>query len=128
MLEATIYSDINVLTPKTDSQIKNIAAIYKSINNILSIGVGTRVFNREFGSKIQSYLFEPVSNKTSFAMLSNIITSIERWETRISLVRQLCTVEAYPDENKYIVQVVFGLKRFPEEEPHYLTGDLLRRF
>jgi uncharacterized protein len=60
--------------------------IKSSIYNILSTKKGERVFLPEFGSNLQSLLFEPMDNITR-KIAQNIITEdIQRWEPRVTLL------------------------------------------
>lgn len=127
MTEKTIYSDIAIANPKQKSRLENVEAIYQSINNILFTQKGERPFLRDFGSDIRKLLFEPMNDATAFAILTEVVHSIRRWEHRIFLIQGQCSVTPIYEENKYEVVVVFGIKRIPKAEPHYMTGDLVRR-
>lgn len=76
------YSDIS----KTGPNLVNIDAIYESIDNIISTRIGERPFNRDFGSRIEDYLFRPLTFSVSRLILSELISSITKWEKRVQVL------------------------------------------
>jgi len=60
--------------------------IYSSLYNILSTRKGERVYLPEFGTRLDTLLFEPLDGVTR-KLAENIVTEdIQRWETRIQLL------------------------------------------
>lgn len=97
------YSDIS----KTGPNLVNIDAIYESINNIISTRIGERPFNRDFGSRIEDYLFRPLSFSVSRLILSELISSITKWEKRVQVLPKSEVTINY-DTRKY--EVVLSLR------------------
>jgi len=76
-------------------------AINNSILTILNTPVGSRVFNREFGSDINSILFDPMDEVTERRIRRELIDALSRWETRISLTTANVIAD-YPNSQYYV--------------------------
>ena len=84
------YKDINITFkkhPVTDDIVvsKDASAIKQAIVNLLLTNKGERLMNPEYGSGIRRYLFEPLDYGTSALIKQNIVTTIGRFEPRISV-------------------------------------------
>jgi|TARA_R100000152_G_C6660005_1_gene99166 hypothetical protein len=84
------YKDINITFkkhPVTDDIVvsKDASAIKQAIVNLLLTNKGERLMNPEYGSDIRRYLFEPLDYGTSALVKQNIVTTIGRFEPRISV-------------------------------------------
>ena len=84
------YRDINITFkkhPVTNDVVvsKDASAIKQAIVNLLLTNKGERLMNPEYGSDIRRYLFEPLDYGTSALVKQNIVTTIGRFEPRISV-------------------------------------------
>ena len=84
------YKDINITFkkhPVTDDIVvsKDASAIKQAIVNLLLTNKGERLMNPEYGSDIRRFLFEPLDYGTSALVKQNIVTTIGRFEPRISV-------------------------------------------
>tara|TARA_B100000945_G_scaffold314525_1_gene312257 strand:+ start:38 stop:430 length:393 start_codon:yes stop_codon:yes gene_type:complete len=84
------YKDINITFkkhPVTDDVVvsKDASAIKQAIVNLLLTNKGERLMNPEYGSDIRRFLFEPLDYGTSALIKQNIVTTIGRFEPRISV-------------------------------------------
>ena len=84
------YRDINITFkkhPVTDDVVvsKDASAIKQAIVNLLLTNKGERLMNPEYGSDIRRFLFEPLDYGTSALIKQNIVTTIGRFEPRISV-------------------------------------------
>lgn len=103
------YSDPNLYLD--GSNIAELVFDADSVNNsiltILDTPIGSRVFNRSFGSDIQSILFDPMDSVTENRLRSEIVEKISLWETRIQLVRAVVLADLdnaqYYAELEYII-------------------------
>ena len=103
------YSDPNLYLD--GSNIAELVFDADSVNNsiltILDTPIGSRVFNRAFGSDIQGILFDPMDSVTENRLRSEIVEKIGRWETRIQLVRAVVLADLdnaqYYAELEYII-------------------------
>ena len=108
-----IYSDIDfTFTRKPvvgdvalsyDSQ-----AVIRSIRNILLTRHYEKLFNPDFGSNIDTLLFEMVSPITATSLEQEISTAIKNYEPRARLNNVV--VSAQPDNNAYSVSLSFYIE------------------
>jgi phage baseplate assembly protein W len=108
-----IYSDIDfTFTRKPvvgdvalsyDSQ-----AVIRSIRNILLTRHYEKLFNPDFGSNIDTLLFEMVSPITATSLEQEISTAIKNYEPRARLNNVV--VSAQPDNNAYSVSLDFYIE------------------
>lgn len=99
------YADIS----KVGDNLVDIDAIIDSIDNIIKTRVGERPFNRDFGSKIEDYLFKPLSFSIGRLILSELIACISRWEKRVEVIA-LSNVTLRPDTRSYEVILQLTIK------------------
>lgn len=104
-----IYSDINAEV-QVDSPYElsyNEEAVMRSLDNIWGTKKFTRPFNRAFGCRLGSLLFDPINELTARSIGREMREAAAMWETRI---RNLSIV-AIPDyaEQQYYVEVTFDL-------------------
>ena len=84
------YKDINITFkkhPVTNDIVvsKDASAIKQAIVNVLLTNKGERLMNPRYGSDIRRFLFEPLDYGTSALVKQNIVTTIGRFEPRISV-------------------------------------------
>jgi phage baseplate assembly protein W len=87
--------------------IKNETAISRSIRNIVFTLPGEKFFNENFGSSVSRVLFENVDEISASSIESQIRTSINNYEPRVSLL----SVTAYPDydNNSFDVTITYNI-------------------
>ena len=108
-----IYSDIDFTFTKKpvtgdvalsyDAQ-----AVIRSIRNILLTRHYEKLFNPDFGSNIDTLLFEMVSPITATSLEQEISTAIKNYEPRARLNNVV--VSAQPDNNAYNVSLDFYIE------------------
>jgi phage baseplate assembly protein W len=82
-----VWVDVNSnLGEDTDPElVVDIAAINNSLLNLLSCPIGSRPFEREYGSELYSALFEPADSQAAAFLDMGIFQAIRRWEPRIQM-------------------------------------------
>lgn len=101
-----IYSDISpVFHPNIVGNlkvVKNKNSVEASIENILLTPLYTRIMLPEFASNLERFLFEPISELTSFKIRSEALRAITKWDNRINI----SDIEVNPlyEENAYHIQ------------------------
>ena len=102
-LKSSIYSDANLYINGANQSetVLDEDSINNSILTILNTPIGSRVFNREFGSDINSILFDPMDGVTERRIRREIIDALSRWETRISLTTANVIAD-YPNSQYYV--------------------------
>jgi phage baseplate assembly protein W len=105
-----LYSDID-FTLKKRPVVGDIAlsydsqAIIRSMRNILLTKKFEKLWNPNFGSNIDTLLFENISSVTASALQKEITVAITNYETRVNLKNVV--VKPYPDKNAYDVTLTF---------------------
>lgn len=100
-----MYSDVNLAVNDGSAaeQVFNEDSIAQSIVTILSTPVGTRVFNRAFGSEIDGLLWDPMDDITAGKIGMGIRDAIVKWEPRIILVDYLVVPDF--ENQQYFAQI-----------------------
>ena len=104
-------SSVNVKTGPTGQTIKgkdiqvdyDLDAIFNSLRNIFKTRPGERFLVPTFGSNLERYLFEPITEYTASKIGNEIVRAIETWESRVTL--KVVNVEALPDDHQYNVTI-----------------------
>lgn len=87
----------------------DIDAITNSIENILSTPIGSRPFEREYGSKLYYFVHEPIDRITEEDIRVSLIQALEKWEPRIVIDMQQTTVTRLLDNSGYSVNLYFTM-------------------
>ena len=110
MAEQRIFSDLDLtfakhpVTKDVSKKIKENAVI-GAVKNIILTKFGERPFNPNFGSNINSMLFEPIDFVTASILKTEIETAIKNFEPRAT-IKDL-TVKADYEGQKYDVHFSF---------------------
>lgn len=98
-----VFSDVN-MDLNTESQydiVLDEESIQKSVTMILGTKIGSRVFRRDFGSNLESLLFDPMDDITIEKIKSDMITAIGKWENRI-VMNEVTVKPDYPNEQYFV--------------------------
>lgn len=83
----TAYVDINK-SYGVDSRrviLYDVEAINEAIDNIITTSKGERLFNRGFGSQLESILFEPLDETLIQSTIVRISHAMQRFEPRVRI-------------------------------------------
>jgi phage baseplate assembly protein W len=112
------YRDLDLFFAKTQSskdvrKVTDIAAVKRSVRNLVLLNHYEKPFHPEIGSGIRDMLFENMSNMTAFILTKKIEDVIENFEPRVRLI----SVRANPnlDRNEYEVTIEFFVVNAPTE-------------
>jgi phage baseplate assembly protein W len=115
--DLTLAKSIGVGTSPSDTNDilvdNDVDAIKNSIRNIFTVRKGQKLLNPEFGSSLEQYLFEPITEIYARAIGDDILSSIEKYEPRIEVLKVL--VLPNPDENQYNIGVSYKFLEFKKE-------------
>lgn len=108
-----IYFDLDDigLTDPDDSNdigiLEDEIAVMRSVQNILFTEKSSRIYQqRQFGSNLEQFLFEPCDNSTAVALFDEIDLALSQ-EIRISeLVIEIIPL---PDQNTFEIQIDFRI-------------------
>jgi phage baseplate assembly protein W len=97
------------LAKKVSSQtdVVDKAAINQSIEAILMTEQYERVFEPSFGSFLSSVVFDSLTPDRAEKLLDAIISLIVKFEKRISVVSQLCTMNISTNEHMISLKIVY---------------------
>jgi len=85
------------------------AAINQSIECILMTDQNERVFEPSFGSFLSGIVFESLEEKSAELLLDRIITLILKFENRISILSQLCSMNISRSSNSLSLKIVYKI-------------------
>ena len=85
-------------------------AIRNSLKNLFNTKPGQRFLFPLYGLDLHQYLFEAVSEFNGQLIGEKIVTSIENFEPRVSVVE--CNVVAMPDDNQYDITIIVSIPIF----------------
>ena len=86
-------------------KVKKTTAISRSINNIIRIQAGERLFQPEIDGGLNALLFEPFGALTTSRIIKTIKHSIKKYEPRAEV--KLVTVVADEDNNAYLINIIY---------------------
>lgn len=87
--------------------LRNENAVTRSIKNLLLTNKYERLFQPTIGSNLSNFLFEDISPQTEASIKTQIIQTIENFESRAKLIDVVVT--GYPEQNGYVVTIVYYL-------------------
>ena len=113
-----IYSDIDLFFgPKSGSKditkIIDVAAVKRSIRNLVLTNEGEKPFHPEIGSGVRGVLFELMSPITAYSLSLKVEDVIENFEPRARL--ESVRVTPNLDRNAYEVSIEFYVINAPTE-------------
>lgn len=86
------------------------SAIRNSLKNLFNTKPGQRFLFPLYGLDLNQYLFEAVNEFNGQLIGEKIVTSIENYEPRVSVLE--CNVIAKPDDNEYDITIVVKIPIF----------------
>lgn len=75
------------LHPDTGATITDDAQLAKSLRDLLSTPIGTRVMRRDYGSNIPDLIDAPMNGTTLLRLASASYIAITKWEPRLQITR-----------------------------------------
>ena len=112
------YRDLDLFFAKIQSskdirKVTDIAAVKRSVRNLILLNNYEKPFHPEIGSGIRGLLFEDMSYISAFVLAKKIEDVIENFEPRVRLI----SVTASPnlDRNEYEVTIEFFVVNTPTE-------------
>ena len=106
------YSDINTNFRIDDKGlvVQDVNAIANQIYNILSTNIGERIFEPEFGSNIQNYIFDPTTEETAWLIENEIFRALNKWMPRIQIIRDKTRVYPVPNERYFNGEITYKIR------------------
>jgi phage baseplate assembly protein W len=117
--KVVVYSDVNpnVLEDSPFELVFNEDSVKRSLETIFTTPYSSRVFRRQFGSKVLDLLYEPVDNHTASHLKTMMREMATMWEPRISDVEVL----VIPDivNQRYYVDMRYSIPNLGSKMVNY---------
>lgn len=113
----TVYSDLNQFNPSTLGKEKliDLESVNQSLINIFKTRTKTRLFNPEFGTEFEDFLFELIDETTALEVFRLTIGAVERFEPRVLIDFARTRVIPVPDEHRYDITLEFQIEGFGDQ-------------
>lgn len=111
-----IYSDINGFYQPTDNPARKVydnTAVIQAATTVLQVEKGTRFFRRDFGSQLDSLLFEPVNETTANLILMGVEAALQRDEPRVLVDRNQSAVGYSNTRQRWIARLAYRFRGLP---------------
>lgn len=105
-----IYTDLNSIDPTRKALLEDVESVYQGLINLFNTRPGERVFNPEFGFPLEDDLFELIDDLTALQIYQDVITVVQRWESRAIIDGSRTTITPDPDNNRYDLELIFELQ------------------
>lgn len=113
-----LYSDLNETNPTKKTLLKDVEAIYQSLDTILTTSPNERLFS-DFGADLEADLFELNDSFTEDDIFSKIIEGVEKYEPRVTVDRKHSTVVRDPDANLISIDLQFAIQGIENQSFNY---------
>ena len=125
-MSQSTYTSLNQYNTTKAPLLGDLSAIYQSIENIIETSPGERLFNPEFGSFIENYLFDPLDEITAMKIETELIKAIGRWEQRVYILNQFTRATPNHNSNSYDIKIVFRVRGIENQVFDY-NASLVRK-
>ncbi len=92
------------MDPATGEAVEGWAGVVKSLQTILATRLSTRVFLREFGSRVGNHIDAPMNDENILSLYVSVAEAIERWEPRFDL----SGVQIEPNSSGVLIMSISG--------------------
>ena len=112
------YKDLDLFFAKTQAsndirKVTDIAAVKRSVRNLILLNNYEKPFHPEIGSGIRSLLFEDMNPISAFVLAKKVEDVIENFEPRVRLISVMA--DPHIDRNEYEVTIEFFVVNTPTE-------------
>jgi len=112
-LDLTVQKNVGLGDKPIDSNdIKvdtDIEAIKNSIRNIFSTRKGQKLLNPDFGTSLEQFLFQSVTEFQANIIGNTILNDLKKYEPRVEVLK--VEVVMLPDDNQYNVKLYYKFKK-----------------
>ena len=106
------YRDINEDTPNEKPDLFDVDAVTQGVVNFIQTPKGSRLFNPNFGTNIESFLFELMDEGSGLAILNDIAIDLEEYDSRVTVNVSSSSVSPDPENNSFQFNIYFEILGF----------------
>ena len=104
------------------SKINDVAATKNSLHNIFTWTPGQRILNPNFGSRLESLLYEGITEQNKDAIVAEIKSAATTYEPRVEIIDVIDMTNAYEVENSGVcLQIIFTIPALTQGEKYSET-------
>lgn len=93
--------------PLSVAEVTDAKDIVQSIENILLTIPGERIMDPYFGSELNEYLGRGLTYSSGEALLDSLIMSIQKYERRVKVLPNSCSIRIYESSNCLDLSIVY---------------------
>lgn len=98
----------------------NVKAVFNSLANIFTWKRGERILNPDFGSRLQLYLYEGLTEANREQIVAEVRGICLKWEPRINVVRVTPVRDVSIDEDNTVqLDIVFTIPSLSDKQYQY---------
>lgn len=104
------------------AKINDVEATKNSLHNIFTWTPGQRILNPEFGSRLESLLYEGITEQNKDAIVAEIKSTATTQEPRVEIVDVIDMTNAYEVENNSVyLQITFTIPALTKDKTYSET-------
>ena len=104
------------------AKINDVAATKNSLHNIFTWTPGQRILNPNFGSRLESLLYEGITEQNKDAIVAEIKSAVTTQEPRVEIIDVIDMTNAYEVENSGVcLQIIFTIPALTQGEKYSET-------
>ena len=96
----------------SDVDVIDMDAITQSIENVLMTDPNERIFSPNYGSFLSGIVFERLDSNSAEKLLDAIINLVLQYETRITVISNLCSMQISQSQHSLTLKLVYFLNEY----------------
>ena len=109
------YRDINEDNPNEKPDLFDVDAVVQGVTNFILTPKGSRLFNANYGSLIEGFLFDLMDEDAGLQILNELAIGIEEFDPRVTVDVGTSSVTPYEEENKFEFDIYFEIEGFDDK-------------
>ena len=107
----------------SDVDVIDMDAITQSIENVLMTDPNERIFSPNYGSFLSGIVFERLDSNSAEKLLDAIINLVLQYETRITVISNLCSMQISQSQHSLTLKLVYFLNE--DQTPGQFTKKIV---
>jgi phage baseplate assembly protein W len=121
------FKDINYFSPTKKPLVTNAEVIRQELALLFNTRPGERLFEPDYGIGLENYLFDLISQGSADELFFDIINKVKQFVSTVSIDQSNSEVVPDPENNRYILNLVFNIKGASDEGSYQMTKTFNRR-